>query len=144
MDSLLIFPWWDKTTRAYICGLSFHIFFYDSYLKFLRGRLGCFLKSDLLLCWSVLVGWRSSLPWGGCPRYSRSWKAMVPLGDLAGFAILAVLCMTTGLCRVLRVFCPVPGILWSGFDLVRQGFFQVFSSAVKMTTLEVPSCSAQA
>lgn len=72
-----------------------------------------------------------------------SWGSAVPLEDLAGFPNVDVLCMTTGLCRVLRVFCTVLGILWSGFDLGRQSFFQVFSSAVKNDHI-VFSCSAQA
>lgn len=78
------------------------------------------------------------------PSIPLSWRAAVPLGDLAGFPVLGVLCMTAGLCAVLRVICTVLGILWSGFDLGRQGFFQVFSLAVKMIMLIVFSCSAQA
>lgn len=97
--------------------------------------VGLFLN---LICFSTGVSSFSKgplYPEVDVPSIPLSWGAPVPLGDLAGFPILGVLCLITGLCRVLRVFCPVLGILWSVFDLGRQGFFHIFSSSVEMIAL---------
>ena len=114
-------------------------------MEFLRRWLVCVLNLICFFTGVFLLGKGPLSPEVDVPSIPLSWGAAVPLGDVAEFPILGVLCMTAGLWGVPRVFCTVLEILWSGFDLGRLNtFFQVFSSSVKMIVLIVFSCSAQA
>lgn len=73
-----------------------------------EGVIGLFLNLFFCYYWSVLVGQRSSLPWGDVPGIPLG--AVVPLRGLAGFSVLH---------GVMTVFCSALGVLWSGFDLGR-------------------------
>lgn len=125
------FPWWDRTTSVYSCGLSSPNFPYVGYLNSWRGDWFV-SKSVLLLLLKCPCGAKVLFTLRWCPRYSP--------GSCGTFGRPGwVFCSPWSNDSVLLSTGSVVEWIWSG-----QGFFQAFSSAVKLIMLIVFSCSAQA